>query len=977
MDMRCALKPGTLLRLRNRDGGSVSYTIREEIGRGGSSIVYDAVYTTNADDTKTIRIKECYPFGLHLSRQEDGQLIPSVQDQAAFREEQTAFKEAFQRNNKIFANGSSANYVANTLDWYEANGTCYIVTVYLHGETLSHYHPERIAEAVSLCTAAAKAVQRIHQAGYLYLDLKPENIFVIDGTTELVQLFDFDSLFPLNPSDRLDDKSTKISFTKGYAALELQQSKLAKLAPYTDVYSLGAVLFQLLFSRLPNAFDCSSDAVYDWSVMHYSSQNYPDRLIRELQVFFRHTLASYPADRYQTMDTAIKQLGIIAQYAAEKQLFLASTYIAEPAMCIGREEYLFSLGQMLQQNTAIHVYGMGGIGKSTLVRRYIRDNQTAYDSVLWLYWTGDIVTLINDDRKVKINTVKKDTKETTTEYYERKLQKLREITAEQNVLIIIDDFDPSGINGITELMEIGCKVILISRRPLPEGILQQMTVPALESMDAMELLAYWSDAVQSKDDERLAAQIVANTAGHTLLLELIGKQIAAGRLTLQSAAKMSSERSLSASNAAIDYVRDFKYINDQMNAILEALIRVGDLSKHDRTLLKMLSMFDHNGIATDDFAQFSGYAEWDELESLGWIECSADTLSLHPITADYFAAIAWDDEYRLAAEHLMENLYTAIHPTGDISDTDKQFPAAGDALYGYLNLASQIVRHHSIPGLARSRLLYHLVMDSPVDQDEQCLLWADDLISNPCGLQAECVSKIFSEAALLSQRMDDYDLAKRYLEHMRSWLIAHPSMYYWALWYNDAALSMWNCHVDDHERKSLDLWNRAIPLARCSRHPRSKLLLAECLLHKATSILDLLNGQTQHVRIRNQMKCSRIMNEVTQLMKHVIPDDSYEAYQYWCIASHYFAQLAHDDDRAFACMTEASRKAWETRDSDMAWIDHLYDECFTLNICLGYYEEGKEILKEAIALCEEHVGVKPYDRKREHMTNCLLSMEEE
>ena len=42
MDGRKALTPGTKLHFQNRNGGEVSYTITQEIGRGGSCIVYDA-----------------------------------------------------------------------------------------------------------------------------------------------------------------------------------------------------------------------------------------------------------------------------------------------------------------------------------------------------------------------------------------------------------------------------------------------------------------------------------------------------------------------------------------------------------------------------------------------------------------------------------------------------------------------------------------------------------------------------------------------------------------------------------------------------------------------------------------------------------------------------------------------------------------------------------------------------------------------
>lgn len=76
MDKRRALKKGYILCLRNNENGIVKYTIRDEIGRGGSCIVYDAFYSNNINEERTVRIKECYPCKLKINRLENGELIP-------------------------------------------------------------------------------------------------------------------------------------------------------------------------------------------------------------------------------------------------------------------------------------------------------------------------------------------------------------------------------------------------------------------------------------------------------------------------------------------------------------------------------------------------------------------------------------------------------------------------------------------------------------------------------------------------------------------------------------------------------------------------------------------------------------------------------------------------------------------------------------------------------------------------------------
>ena len=92
MDRRTALTPGTVLKL-NAGTGFIPYTVDHEVGRGGSCIVYDASYTDNAGNYKLVRIKECYPHAMHLSRDENGGIIPDARDAESFAHPGVMFAE--------------------------------------------------------------------------------------------------------------------------------------------------------------------------------------------------------------------------------------------------------------------------------------------------------------------------------------------------------------------------------------------------------------------------------------------------------------------------------------------------------------------------------------------------------------------------------------------------------------------------------------------------------------------------------------------------------------------------------------------------------------------------------------------------------------------------------------------------------------------------------------------------------------------
>ena len=78
-DKRTALSGGERLVFTNREGGKTTYTIKKELARGGSSIVYDAVYVNNSGVDKKVRIKECYPYRLNLIREKNGCLHAEVE----------------------------------------------------------------------------------------------------------------------------------------------------------------------------------------------------------------------------------------------------------------------------------------------------------------------------------------------------------------------------------------------------------------------------------------------------------------------------------------------------------------------------------------------------------------------------------------------------------------------------------------------------------------------------------------------------------------------------------------------------------------------------------------------------------------------------------------------------------------------------------------------------------------------------------
>ena len=93
-----------------------------------------------------------------------------------------------------------------------------------------------------------RAVAYAHSQGILHRDLKPGNI-LLDGKGEPL-VSDFGLAKWLDATTDLT-RTLTVFGTPGYIAPEQAQSAAASLTPAADVYSLGAILFELLVGRLP------------------------------------------------------------------------------------------------------------------------------------------------------------------------------------------------------------------------------------------------------------------------------------------------------------------------------------------------------------------------------------------------------------------------------------------------------------------------------------------------------------------------------------------------------------------------------------------------------------------------------------------------------------------------------------------------------------------------------------------------------
>lgn len=149
--------------------------------------------------------------------------------------------------------------IVDVLDMGEtSDGEPFIVMEYLEGATLKAVFKKRgvfaPAEAAGIIAPLLDALAAAHAANVIHRDIKPANIFLCTKPQRLVKLLDF-GISRFGQSTGLTHSGTAVGTPKYMAPEQVLGEKT--LGPGADIYSVGAVLYELLGGRAP--YDADSD----------------------------------------------------------------------------------------------------------------------------------------------------------------------------------------------------------------------------------------------------------------------------------------------------------------------------------------------------------------------------------------------------------------------------------------------------------------------------------------------------------------------------------------------------------------------------------------------------------------------------------------------------------------------------------------------------------------------------------------------
>ncbi len=219
----------------------MEYRVTGLLGAGAFGITYLA---RDAHLDKDVAIKEYLPSA-YAARAADGTVVPITHQQT---QDYRWGLERFSQEARTLARFSHPNIV-RVVRYFELNGTGYMVMDYERGEPLKTSIQKRPFPAEAALKAMVRplldGLEKVHAAGFLHRDIKPDNIFLReDGCPVLI---DFGSA-----RQTAGDSGQALTtiLTPGYAPFE-QYTTSKQQGPWSDIYSLGAVLFFVVTGRSP------------------------------------------------------------------------------------------------------------------------------------------------------------------------------------------------------------------------------------------------------------------------------------------------------------------------------------------------------------------------------------------------------------------------------------------------------------------------------------------------------------------------------------------------------------------------------------------------------------------------------------------------------------------------------------------------------------------------------------------------------
>ncbi len=335
-------------------------------------------------------------------------------------------------------------------------GSTFITMEYFNGEELlavkNNLNEKNLKEIVKQICAV---LYYLHQSKYIYYDLKPENILVsLKDQNPRIKLIDLGlAEYDPSPSDY------EIKGTAYYIAPELLKKENHNHS--VDFYSLGIILYQIIYKRFP--FDAKSELdIYKSAIENSIDFPASDNFTNEFINIVKKLLEKDVEKRYESSLAIIKDLGFSLDVSITKEFLPAKIYSC-------RDEVTNTLTKYFAEKSSSEVYsikGFDGVGKTSLLQKMQELNSDAiiisdvkgktaeglirYVLRAIIFSKAVYPNLTEKEKLTLLNLLRKSEKEIIDEFRVT----IALLTSKSKFILLIDDFNLYDLLASDLLVEI-------------------------------------------------------------------------------------------------------------------------------------------------------------------------------------------------------------------------------------------------------------------------------------------------------------------------------------------------------------------------------------------------------------------------------------------------------------------------------------------------------------------------------------------
>ena len=499
----------------------------------------------------------------------------------------------------------------------------YMIQQRFDGITLKELEPKFLKKELMYASSVAGTLHQLENEGYVYGDIKAENLLVKTGSVDIM-------FFDLNSSRSLFQiQSDKRISTNSLCPLNLDLNSKSNMTTI-DTYMLGHLLAQRLLKDA-NQLLLTAIAELEMDIQTFRShlRTFEDNhfltnaVARKLLALLKKALAVRSRDRYESAADMKKDLDEII-IETKYQLVAKKPSCIDRAKFLGREAQLKELANLLRQNSLVFISGGGGIGKTELAAQYAATQADQGKTVVQMHYipgsNDPNDNDPNDDeldrsgiRQLLMNLAIANFPPPPTPpapgalkaqgnsvsylqqrkvYYNRKLEILRTLCNE-HVLLIIDNFNVESDVGLAELQNTlnGAQCIITTWCDYSKlGYAQLQLENSERDAGWLEQLFRAQCSNPEKPNREVLHEIIQKIEFHTTAIILLGAQMEADWNDENELLRQLKLGLQQVGEAAVGFHMDgVDRTNQRAFGYLQAIFNISSLDQEKRHLLGALS----------------------------------------------------------------------------------------------------------------------------------------------------------------------------------------------------------------------------------------------------------------------------------------------------------------------------------------------------------------------------------------------------